>query len=85
MQALGEKAGAKIANLVDLFNPQVVIIGRHFGHLGDVFLDTIRRTVSREAFRESANIVRISPATLGEEAVALGAASLVIESVFANI
>ena len=85
MPALGANLGAKVANLVNVFNPQVIIIGRHFAHLGDVFLDTIRRSVSRQAFRESANIVRITPATLGEEAVALGAASLVIESVFANI
>ncbi len=83
--AEGTRLGAKIASLVNVFNPQVVIIGRTFSQFGDVFLDTIRRSVSRFAFRESANIVRIIPATLGEDAVAVGAASLVIESVFANI
>lgn len=81
----GTKLGAKIAYLVNLFNPQVVIVGGYFHHLGDVFLDSIRRTVSRWAFRESANLVRVIDGTLGEDAVAQGAASLVIESVFANI
>ena len=71
--------------MVNIFNPQVVIIGRDFSQLGDAFLDAIRRTVSRWAFRESAQQVRIIPATLGEEAVARGAASLLIESVFSNI
>jgi predicted NBD/HSP70 family sugar kinase/Tfp pilus assembly protein PilZ len=81
----GTKLGAKIAFLVNIFNPQIVIIGRNFSHLGDTFLDTIRRTVNRWAFRESANLVRIIPTTLGEESVALGAASLVIETAFVNI
>lgn len=81
----GTKLGAKVAYLVNILNPQVVVIGRNFSQLGDTFLDAIRRTVSRWAFREGANIVRIIPATLGEEAAALGAASLVIEAAFANI
>lgn len=81
----GTKLGVKIAYLVNIFNPQLVIIGRSLAQLGDTFLDAIRRTVGRWSFRESANIVRIVPASLGEEAPALGAASLVIEAVFANI
>ena len=85
LPAQGERLGAKVAYLVNVFNPQVVIIGRQFSQSGDAFLDTIRRTVSRLAFRESAQQARIIPATLGEDAVALGAASLVIESAFANI
>ncbi|NQS99524.1 MAG: ROK family protein [Candidatus Omnitrophica bacterium] len=81
----GNKLGAKVAFLVNVFNPQVVIVGRNLSQLGDTFLDAIRRTVNRWSFRESANLVRIIPASLGEEAPALGAASLVIEAVFANI
>lgn len=81
----GTKLGGKIAYLVNIFNPQVVILDKKFSQLGDTFLDVIRRTVSGFAFREGTDIVRIIPATLGEEAAALGVASLVIESVFANI
>ena len=81
----GIRLGAKIGYLVNLFNPQVVIIGARLSQLGGIFLDAIRQTVNRWAFREGANIVRIIPAALGEESVALGAASLVIESVVASI
>ncbi|MBL7085119.1 MAG: ROK family protein [Candidatus Omnitrophica bacterium] len=83
--AEGTRLGARIAYLVNVFNPQVVIVGGRFSQLGDMFLDAVRRTVSRWAFREAASIVRIIPATLGEDAVAAGSASLVIESAFANI
>ncbi len=83
--AQGIRLGAKIAYLVNVFNPEVVIIGNNFSQLGDTFLDAIRRTINRWAFREAANIVRIMPATLGEDTVAQGAASLVIEAAFTNI
>ena len=66
-------------------NPQVVIIDSYLSQLGDTFLDGIRRSVNRWSFVENANSVRIIPVTLGEEVVAVGVASLVIESALANI
>ncbi|UCB56797.1 MAG: ROK family protein [Candidatus Omnitrophota bacterium] len=85
VQDLGISLDVKIAYLVNIFNPQVVVIGRNFFQSPDAFSDTIRRTVSRWAFREGAQQVRIIPATLEETATARGAASLVIEAAFANI
>lgn len=81
----GMKLGAKIAYLVNIFNPQVIIIDPYLSQLGDTFLDGIRRSVNRWSFVENANSVRIIPVTLGEEVVAVGVASLVIESALANI
>ncbi|MBU3934090.1 MAG: ROK family protein [Candidatus Omnitrophica bacterium] len=75
----------KIAYLVNILNPQVVIVSRNLCQADDAFSEAIRRTVNLRAFRESAQQVRIVPATLGEGAVALGAASLVIEAAFANM
>ncbi|GAF76876.1 unnamed protein product, partial [marine sediment metagenome] len=73
LTSAGVRLGAKIAYLVNIFNPQVVIIGKNFAQLGDIFLDAIRRTVNRWAFRESSQQVRIIPVTLDEKATALGA------------
>lgn len=81
----GAELGARVASLVNLLNPQVVLIGRDFPQSMNISIEAIRRAVSRQAFRESSQQVRIISATLGEEAVALGAASLVVEAVLANI
>jgi predicted NBD/HSP70 family sugar kinase len=81
----GRELGAKIAYLVNIFNPQLVIIGGGLSHADDSFLEAVRRTVGRCSFRESASIVRIIPAGLAQDAAALGAASLVIEAALANI
>lgn len=83
--ALGLKVGAQVAYLVNLLNPQLAIIGAEFNHLGEPFLEGVRHAVSRWAWREGTQQLRIITAALGREAVALGAASLVIESAFANI
>ncbi|MCQ9207846.1 MAG: ROK family protein [Omnitrophica bacterium] len=83
--ASGTRLGAKIAGLINLLNPQVIIVGANFSRLGDVFLDTLRHSAAGLAHREALQQVRIIAATLAEEAVALGSASLVIEAAFANI
>ncbi|MCX5687761.1 MAG: ROK family protein, partial [Candidatus Omnitrophica bacterium] len=74
--------GIRIAYLVNLFNPEIVIIGGGIEKAGNLLLEPLRRTVRKWAFEEPANIVKIIPARLGEDSVALGAASVVIRDVF---
>ncbi len=74
--------GVRVAYLVNLFNPEIVIIGGGIEKSGSLFLEPLRRTVRNWAFEEPANIVKIIPAHLGRDAVALGAASVVIRDVF---
>ncbi|MFA5388488.1 MAG: ROK family transcriptional regulator [Candidatus Omnitrophota bacterium] len=74
--------GVRIAYLVNLFNPEIVVIGGGIEKAGSLLLEPLRRTVRKWAFEEPANIVKIIPARLGEDAVALGAASVVIRDIF---
>jgi len=50
-----------------------------------VLLDAIKRTVRVKAFEEMANVVRIVPTQLGEDSVAMGAVSLVIQEIFTHV
>ncbi|MFC1594531.1 ROK family protein [Candidatus Omnitrophota bacterium] len=79
-----KRLGIKIASLVNLLNPQLVIIGGGFEEAGDAFLDTVKETVSQWAFEEVFTAVKIVASRLGEDSVALGAASLVVRNVFAH-
>ena len=74
--------GVRVAYLTNLFNPEIVIIGGGIEKSGSLFLEPLRRTVRKWAFEEAANVVKIIPAHLGRDAVALGAASVVIRDVF---
>jgi len=85
IERAGTNLGTRIAYLINLFNPEVVIIGGGIEKAGEILLGPIRRTVKKLAFEEPAGKVRIMPSALGGEAVALGAASLVLREIFTQV
>ena len=74
--------GIRIAYLVNLLNPDVVMIGGGIEKAGSLLLEPVWRCVKKYAYEEPASLVDVLPAQLGENAVALGAASWVIREVF---
>ncbi|MCM8780959.1 MAG: ROK family transcriptional regulator [Candidatus Omnitrophica bacterium] len=80
-----KRLGIKIAHLVNLFDPQVVIIGGGLEEAGADFLNKVNATVKDWAFRESTDGLKIIYSQLRENAVAQGAASLVIQRIFAKL
>lgn len=85
LENAGINLGVRIAYLINLFNPEVVVIGGGIEQAGELLLDPARRTVRQLAFEEPANTVKIVPSRLGDSAVALGAAGLVLREIFARI
>jgi predicted NBD/HSP70 family sugar kinase len=79
------RLGIKVAHLVNLFNPQVVIIGGGLEEAGDDFLNKVYLTVKEWAFREVTEDLKIIYSQLRENAVALGASSLVMQKAFAQM
>ena len=78
----GYHLGRKIAFLANLLSPEMVIIGGGIEQAGDVLLDSIRKSVRMHAIEEVTNGLKIVPAQLGEDAIALGAASIAAERHF---
>lgn len=77
--------GAGIADLVNLFNPERVVVGGWLGQLlSDSLLPRIREAAARHALRLPFSHVAILKAELGKDAVALGAATLPIASVLSS-
>jgi len=85
VQKAGERLGVRIAFLINLLNPGAVVIGGGVEAAGPVLIESIKKMVRLCAFEEMANAVKIVPARLGGDCVALGAASLVIRDVFASV
>ena len=85
IESAGVNLGTRIAYLINLFNPEVVVIGGGIERAGELLLGPIRQTVRRFAFEEPADRVRIVPSALGADAVALGAASLVLREIFIQL
>ncbi len=85
LERAAKRLGIKIAYLVNLLNPQAVVIGGGFEESGEEFLNKVRSTVIDWAFREVTSGLKIVYSQLRENAVAMGAASLVLEKVFAQL
>lgn len=77
--------GVGAANLVNMFNPEKIIIGGWLGlKLGPSMLSRIRKDVQQQALEYTASRVSIEVGQLGAEAVALGASTLVVDELLAN-
>ena len=80
-----KRLGIKIAYLVNLLNPEIVVIGGGIEEAGEDFLNTVNSTVKDWAFREATEDLKIIYSRLKENAVALGSASLVMQKIFAQL
>jgi len=71
--------GVGMVNLVNIFNPEMIIVGGGVAQMGDLLLNPARQVVRERAFQVSAQAVRIVPAQLGDNAGVLGAAIFVCQ------
>ncbi|MDO4739385.1 MAG: ROK family protein [Eubacteriales bacterium] len=63
----GEKLGEGLAVLVDLLNPERIVIGSIYARCEDLLLAPMRRALEREALPSSLAAVQVVPASLGEQ------------------
>jgi glucokinase len=73
LEKVGFHLGIGIANLVTIFNPEVVVLGGGFARAGDLLFEPARRVVAERTLPPARDVVRIVPALLGPEAGLIGA------------
>lgn len=73
IDTIGRRLGAGVAGYVNVFNPEVVVIGGGFGAAADFLLDPVREVVAEQALPTARDEVRIVPAELGPDAGLVGA------------
>ena len=66
--------GMAVANLVTVFDPELVVLGGIIASAGDLMLEPIRLEISRRLMPQQNGKVRVELSTLGDDAVAIGAA-----------
>ena len=72
------RLGLGIVNIVNIFRPQLVILGGDIPKQGEALLSPLRRIVEEECFgRDKGDVPEIEEAILGREAGMIGAAGLV--------
>ena len=78
LHLIGTRLGVGIANLVNIFNPEVVVIGGGVIAAGELLLAPARAEVLQRALPPSRDVVRIVAARFGVEAGMVGAAAFAI-------
>ena len=79
LAGIGRWLGIGIANLVNMLNPDVVVIGGGVIAAGELLLEPARAVVAERALSPSKEHVRIVPARFGAESGMLGAATLALD------
>jgi glucokinase len=77
--------GAGVASLINIFNPEAVVICGGVTLAGPSLFEPLQREVSRRAFRPAVKVCRIVPGTLPGTAGVFGAARAFLEQVEAGI
>ncbi len=84
IELIGTRLGVGIANIVNIFNPEVVVIGGGVIGAGELLLAPARAEMLRRALPPSRDEVRVAAARFGVEAGMIGAARLAFDGLAAR-
>ncbi len=76
VRVIGERLGVGIANLVNIFNPEVVVIGGGVIAAGELLLAPAREVLMKRALSPAKEMARVVATSFGAESGMIGAALL---------
>ncbi len=85
LAVIGRWLGVGVANLVNMLNPDVVVIGGGVIAAGELLLAPARAVVAERAMSPSKEHVRIVPSRFGAESGMLGAATLALDGLGVSV
>jgi predicted NBD/HSP70 family sugar kinase len=80
----GRWLGIGLAGLVNLLNPELVVLGSRFGRILPFVSDSLVEELDRHALAAPRGLVRIVPSQLDADASLLGAAEIAFEAILAD-
>jgi predicted NBD/HSP70 family sugar kinase len=83
--SIGEYLGIGIANIVNVFNPDAVVIGNRMSQARPWLEDVMRQTVVQRALGFHLRKVQLLFAELGERSAMMGAAEMAISGFFTRV
>ena len=81
LQEVGKYLGIGIANLMNIFNPQMVVLGGALNSASDILLPIVERVVAANAMGLVSEDVKIIASAHGTEACVMGAVALVLDDI----
>jgi glucokinase len=75
----GHYVGVGLANLINIFDPELIVIGGGLASIGDMLLKPAFKVAGERAFKEAFQAVRFASAGLGRNSGVLGAAAFAFQ------
>jgi len=79
-KTVGKYLGIGLANVINILNPEVIVIGGGVANAWDMFADEMKRHIRERAFSLPVSELKIVRAKCGDDAGVLGAACLAFSS-----
>jgi predicted NBD/HSP70 family sugar kinase len=80
IRSAGNKLGIGIANMLNLLNPRTVVLGGGIARAGELLLDAVHETIRGLSLPASISNTEIKTTDLSEWGIAIGAATLALET-----
>ena len=81
LQEVGEHLGIGIANLVNVFNPELIVLGGALNRASTILLPIVGKLISENALAPASENVRVAASAHGTDACLMGAIALVLEDI----
>ena len=81
LQDVGKYLGIGVANLVNIFNPELIVLGGALSLANDLLLPVIRGTVCESALRPPCENIHFEASAHGADACVMGAVALVLDDI----
>ncbi len=75
----GYYVGVGLANLINIFNPELIVIGGGLSNIGNMLLEPAYKVAGERAFKPAYQAVRFASAELGRDSGVLGAAAFALQ------
>jgi glucokinase-like ROK family protein len=85
MEQVGENLGTGIADLVNIFNPQMVVIGGAFNYGREIILPVLEKTIANETLPDVRQDLHVIVSEQGADATVLGAIAVVLDDILRSI
>jgi glucokinase-like ROK family protein len=85
LEEVGKNLGTGIADLANIFNPQMVVIGGAFSYAREIILPILENTISNETLTAVRDDLRVKFSEHGADACVLGAIAVVLDDILREI
>ncbi|MGD9962080.1 ROK family protein [Nocardioides sp.] len=84
LRVIGAHLGRGLANLVNVLNPEVIVLGGYLGSLYPLVSDEVKAALAERALQAPSESVTLSLPGLGSDSVLLGAGEIAFDPLFVD-